>query len=142
MTYGELKDTASMFLIGDNVLPKEDNRVLAAVRSAYTFAATKCTALKLLTANKDDRILRMGPGNTYIRKPKLPALATDELDIDDELGQAIARLLAHYIAKEIKMKDYHKGEALEIMRDYEGKVQEFIEESQKRGEYIGIGEES
>lgn len=141
MTYGVLKDTASLYLIGDNVLPKEEAKVLAAVNAAYTFAANKCTALKLLTANRDERIIRMGPGNSYVRMPELPSVDSDILDIDEELGQAIARLMAHFIAKEIKMKDYHESKALEIMRDYEGKVQEFIEESQKRGDYEDIGEE-
>ena len=133
MTYEEVQDLASVFLGGDYPLPKTDSKKLAALNAAYSFAATKCTALKLLTTNKDNAIMRMGPGNTYIRMPKLPRDKTDTLDIDAELGPAIARIMAHYSAKEIKMKDYHKLEALEIMRDYEAKVQEYIEEQQKRG---------
>lgn len=140
MTYGELKNTAKMFLIGDNVLPKDPAVMQAAVRAAYQFAANKCTALKLLTTNRGDEIMRMGPGNTYIRMPELPVEDTDILDIDDELGAAIARILAQYTAKELNDRNYHKGEALELMRDYEGKVQEFIEESKRRGDYAEIGE--
>lgn len=141
MTYGELKNTASMYLVGDNVLPKDADKMLAAVSAAYTFAANKCTALKLLTTEKGSEIMRMGPGNSYIRMPELPTTDEDILDIDSELGPAIARIIAHYVAKEINMKNYHKGEALELMRDYEGKVQEFIEESKRRGNYAEIGED-
>ena len=140
MTYGELKNLTSVFLIGDNVLPKEEGKIQAAVNAAYTFAANKCTALKLLTSNKDNAIMRMGPGNSYVRMPDLPVEDTDILDIDTELGTAIARIMAHFMAKEINMKNYHEVKALEIMRDYEGKVQEYIEEMKNRGTYEDVGE--
>jgi len=142
MTYDDLQNLTSVFLGGDYSLPKEDGKKLAALSAAYTFAATKCTALKLLTTNKDNAIMRMGPGNSYIRMPNMPNDKTSTLDIDSELGPAIARIIAHYIAKDVKMKDYHEVKALEIMRDYECKVQEYIEEQQRRGSYELIGEES
>jgi len=135
MTYAELQDLSSLFLGGDYTLPKEESRRLVALKAAYSYASTKCTALKLLTSNKDNAIMRMGPGESYVRMPKLPRDTTDTLDIDSELGPAIARIIAHYVAKDIKMKDYHKAEAIEIMRDYEGKVAEFMDESYARGEY-------
>lgn len=142
MTYIELKDLTSVFLTGDNILTKDPGKLRASVLGAYTFAANKCTALKLLTTNRSEAIIRMGPGNSYIRMPNLPTEDTDILDIDSELGPAIARIMAHFVAKDVKMKDYHEIKALEIMRDYEGKVQEFIEESKRRGDYEGIGETS
>ena len=142
MTYEELKATAGVFLTGDNVLPLRDPaKMQAMVSSAYKFAAKKCTALKLLTTTREDSIIRMGPGNTYVRKPKLPVNDTDVLDIDDELGDAIARIMAYQVAKDTRTKDYHKREALELMRDYEGIVQEFIEETKRRGDYEDIGED-
>lgn len=142
MTYGELLDLTSVFLGGDYTLPKEDGKKLAALNAAYVFAATKCTALKLLTTNKDNAIMRMGPGSTYVRMPKLPKDVSDKLDIDSELGPAIARIIAHYIAKEVTMKNYHKVEALELMRDYESKVTEYLDEQYARGEYDDVGKDS
>ncbi len=135
MTYGELQALTSVFLGGDYVLPNDNEKKLAALNAAYSFAATKCTALKLLTTNKDNAIMRMGPGNNYIRMPKLPKDTTDKLDIDSELGPAIARVLAHYIAKDVQMKAYHKMEAMEIMRDYEAKCSEFMEAQNSKGVY-------
>ncbi len=135
MTYGELQDLTAVFLGGDYVLPKDSAKKLAALNAAYSFAATKCTALKLLTTNKDSAIMRLGPGSNYVRMPKLPKDITDNLDIDDELGPAIARTIAHYIAKDVQMKNYHKMEAMEIMRDYESKVAEFLESQNAKGAY-------
>jgi len=135
MTYKTLKDLTSVYLLGDNAIPKDDDKMLAALESAYLFAATKCTALKLLTTDKGQAIMRMGPGDTYVRMPRLPSNPEDNLDIDHELGPAIARVLAHYMAKDIQMKAYHKKEALDIMREYELKVNEFLEEHYAAGDY-------
>ena len=135
MTYETLQNLTSVYLLGDNTVIKDELKLLAALESAYLYAATKCTALKLLTVNRDQSIMRMGPGRTYVRMPKLPRDKADKLDIDHELGPAIARILAHYMAKDIHLKEYHKVEALELMREYENKVIEFLEENYAEGKY-------
>ena len=135
MTFAELKNLTKVFLGGDYNLPKNDDTLVAALSSAYMFAATKCTALRLLTTNKDSAIMRIGPGSTYVRMPKLPRDDSDRLDIDSELVPAIGRILAYYIAKDVTMKEYHKREALELMRDYEAKVVEYLEEVNATTEY-------
>ena len=133
MTYGELLSLCQVFLGGDYSLPKDDDKKLIALKSAYYFAADHCTALKLLTGNKDTAIIRMGPGNSYVRMPNLPRDVTDKLDIDSELCPAIARVIAHYVAKDINMKEYHKNEALELFRRYEAKVTECMEDMNNEG---------
>ena len=137
MTYKELLSLTEVYLGGDYVLPDDDDAKLVSLKSAYYFAADQCTALKLLTESKDTSIMRMGPGNTYVRMPNMPRDLTDKLDIDSELVPAVARTMAHYIAKDIKMKQYHKNEALELYRRYEAKVTEYLEEMNSRGEYEG-----
>ncbi len=136
MTWQEVQNLAEVYLGGDYKLPKDEAKRLVALQSAFYFAADKCTALKLLTVNKQvDAIIRMGPGDTYVRMPKLPKDPTDHLDIDSELCPAVARVVSHYVAKDVQMKEYHKREALEIMRSYEAKVQEYMQEMDIRGKY-------
>jgi hypothetical protein len=135
MTYNELLDLVEVYLGGDYQLPESDNAKLVALKSAYYYAADNCTALKLLTTNKDNAIMRMGPGSTYVRMPSMPVDGTDKLDIDSELVPAIARVIAHYVAKDIKMKAYHETKALEAFRRYESKVTEYLNEMNARGEW-------
>jgi len=138
MTYGELLLLTKVYLGGDYALPKDDDSKLVALKSAYYFAADHCTALKLLTASKDNSIIRMGPGHTYVRMPALPSDTTDKLDIDSELCPAIARTIAHYVAKDVNMKEYHKREALDLFRRYEAKVVEYMEDKNSEGKYNAV----
>jgi len=140
MVYKELLDLVEVYLGGDFGLPKDDDKKRIALKSAYYYAADQCTALKLLTVDKGDAIMRMGPGDTYVRMPRLPKDITDRLDIDSELVPGIARIMAHYIAKDISMKNYHEAKALELFRRYEAKVQEYLNEMDARGKYDDVGE--
>jgi len=135
MVYKELLDLVEVYLGGDYVLPDDEGKRLVALKSAYYYAADQCTALKLLTVDKDESIMRMGPGDTFVRMPRLPRDLTDKLDIDSELVPAIGRIMAHYIAKDISMKNYHEAKALELFRRYEAKVQEYLNEMDARGKY-------
>ena len=72
MTYGTLKALTRALLVGDNQLPENDEQIIALLGYAYDKIATHADALRLFTSNKDFNILRKGPGNVYVRKPKLP----------------------------------------------------------------------
>lgn len=130
MTYGRLKSITRVFLIGDNMLPKDNNDVLAALEVAFIEIANQTTALKLLTPNLDSAIIRQGPGNFYVRMPALPASDDEELDVDSELVPAVARLIASYVSKD--KSAYHVTEANRIIRDYEGKVRAFMDEEARK----------
>lgn len=132
MTYKKLKGVIRVFLIGDHALPKDPDDLLAALEVAYIQIANQTTALKLLTPNISNAIIRQGPGNFYIRMPVLPDADTDELDIDSELGPAVARLIASYISKE--KGAMHKREANELIRDYESKVRAYMDELARQEE--------
>jgi len=129
MTYGRFQEVLSVLLIGDNEAPS-GSQLIAALEMAYIEVTNKTTPLKLLTTNKDNAILRMGPGDTYLRMPKLPKDATESLDIDSELVPAVARIVASYVSRE-KVK-IHIAMAQEIMRDYENKVLAYMEEMDRR----------
>ncbi len=130
MTYATMKRQCRILLIGDNKLPSDPEDMLAALEMAYIEISNKATALKLLTVNKDNAIMRQGPGDLYVRMPRLPRDDTDRLDIDSELIPAVSRIIASYISKE-KTK-LHLAIASEIIRDYEAKVVSYIEEMERR----------
>jgi len=132
MTFARLKKLVKALQIGDNNPPKDDEEFLALLAYAYDKTATYADALKLFTSNKDAAILRQGPGNTFVRKPKLPKRDTDELDIDDELGYPIARFIASFISKtKIQL---HEAEAMSLIRAYNAKVHSYLETLQMKGE--------
>ena len=136
MTYGRLKDAIKVLLIGDNEIPT-GGELVAALEMAYIEIANKATALKLLTVNKDNAIMRMGPGDTYVRMPTLPRDDTDELDIDSELVPAVARIIASYVSD--KKGAIHMNTALKMITEYENKVQIYIEEMARREDKTNAG---
>lgn len=135
MTYIKLRHMLKLFLMGDNPVPKDSDVLLIALETAYLEIANDCTALKLLTANKGEEIVRTGLGNAFVRMPELPKEDTDVLDIDRELVPAVGRLMAGYIAKEIGNKNYHRAEANKIISQYESKVRAYIQKQNSEGTY-------
>ena len=125
MTYKRLKSLASGLLIGDNKLPKDPEELLALLEMAYIYMTDKCQILTLQTEDKSAAIQRLGRGKHMVRKPELPMADTDELDVDDELGPAVASLIASYISDKKTM--VHQSRADDIIRSYNAKVDEFIE---------------
>lgn len=125
MTYKRLKSLASGLLIGDNKLPKDPEEVLALLEMAYIYITDKCQVLNLQTEDKSAAIQRLGRGKHLVRKPDLPINDTDELDIDDELGPAVASLIASYISE--KKTAIHQARADGWIRSYNAKVDEFLE---------------
>lgn len=133
MTFSKLKSAAKLFLTGDTPLPKDDEQLIVSVEIAYLFIADHTTSLKLLTTNKEEEIIRRGPGGQYIRMPNLPEFDDDYLDIDKELYPAVARLMASHVSRD--KSEYHQAKAMEIITAYESKVESYILEQERLGKY-------
>lgn len=132
MTYIRLKNLTKALLIGDNVLTKDADEMLGLVDYAFDKIANDADALLLFTDSISDRIVRQGPGKLFIRRPELPVYDADELDIDHELGFAVARFIASFVSRE-KMQ-FHESEAQKIIRAYNQKVQVFTENLEQDGD--------
>ena len=128
MTYQILQNVTAGLLTGDNRLPNEEEIVLALLSYAITTVATKADSLHLMTLSTDVDVLRLAQGDYLIRRPNLPELLTDELDIDDELGFAVARLIASMVSKD--KGGIHVQAADRIILDYNAKVYEIIHQMQ------------
>lgn len=125
MTYKELKILSKALLNSDFPLPEEDEELKALLGMAYSYITDKCQVLNLQTEDKSAFIKRLSRGKMMVRKPELPEADEDELDIDDDLGPAAASLIASYISE--KKSAIHQSRADMIIRDYNAKVDEFIE---------------
>lgn len=135
MTFLIFKHTAEGLLTGDNKLPKENTVLIALLSMAYNYIANKCQVLNLMTLDKSAEVLRLGKGQYLVRKPELPTLDTDELDIDDDLGYVAASLVASYVSKD--KASLHQSRADDGIRNYNSKVNELIEslKLQEDGKY-------
>ena len=126
MTLKGFKSLATLFLTGDNVLPSDNEQIISGLEAALLEVASEANSLKLLTINNTENILRTGPGNYLYRIPRLPSDSTDDIDIDSELGPAVARLFASYISK--TKEDLHRARAKDLINDYNSKVESYIQE--------------
>jgi len=125
MTYGQLKSLTSGLLIGDNSLPKDDAIFKSLLSYAFNMISNKAEALRLMTMNSTEDIIRLGPGEYLVRTPKIPESDEEELDIDHELGFAAARYIASMISKE-KIAIHQQYGDDEILK-YNGKVYQILE---------------
>ena len=125
MTYGELKSLTAGLLIGDNNLPKDDSIIKALLSYAFNMISNKAEALRLMTMNSTEDIIRLGPGEYLVRTPKIPESDAEELDIDHELGFVAARYIASMISKE-KIAIHQQYGDDEILK-YNGKVYQILE---------------
>ena len=126
MTYKDLKHLVNVLLTGDVTLTKKDEEVIVLLRYAFERVANEADALKLFTTeDPNERIVRNGPGNLFIRMPKVPEYEEDEIDVDEELCFAVARFICSFISTE--KVDLHLREASRIINSYNQKVQTFFE---------------
>lgn len=125
MTYGGLKSLVTGLLIGDNVIPKDDAVMKSLLSYAFDMIANKAEALRLMTMNSTEDIIRLGPGEYLVRAPNIPEIDTDELDIDHELCFVAARYIAAMLSKE-KIKIHQDYGDDGILR-YNGKVYQILE---------------
>ena len=125
MTYGKLKSLVTGLLIGDNVVPKDDEVMKSLLSYSFDMIANKAEALRLLTMNNTQDIVRMGPGEYLVRTPKIPESDDEELDIDHELCFVAARYIAAMLSKE-KIAIHQQYGDDGILR-YNGKVYQILE---------------
>ena len=125
MTYGSLKSLVAGLLIGDNNIPKDDVIFKSLLSYAFDMIANKAEALRLMTINSTEEIIRLGPGEYLVRAPIMPDNDSDELDIDHELGFVAARYIAAMLSKE-KIKIHQDYGDDGILR-YNGKVWQILE---------------
>ncbi len=118
-------------LTGDVTLTSKEDELDMMLSYAYNKIATEADALKLFTANKNDSILRQGPGNLFVRKPRMPSVDNDELDIDDELGFPAARYIASFVSRD--KGGIHVNEARTLISHYNQKVQAYMEALEQDG---------
>jgi len=94
MIYEQFKILLKGLLTGDNQLPDDDLLVKTMLEYALNKVAIDAEPLKLMTLNLAEPMVRLGPGDYIVRRPKIPLLDSDEIDIDDTLIFAVARLIA------------------------------------------------
>lgn len=139
MTFLDLKSQTSVLLTSDVRLPRDDNVVISSLKIAFIEISDMSSPLRWLTLSPYGRIMRNGPGDYFVRAPDMPTNDTSELDIDDELVPAVAFMMASYIAKEIRTKQYYYSKASEIMKRYDAKVRAYINSQEHENAYEGIG---
>jgi hypothetical protein len=129
MTYAMFKNITTGLLIGDNVLPADAGVLQGLVSYALTTVAMQADSLHLMTLSTTTDILRLAQGDYLIRVPATPVEPTDLMDIDEELVFAVARYLASYISKD--KGGIHVNAADRIIKDYNGKTYEIIDQMEK-----------
>ena len=128
MTFGELKFIVKGLMLGDNVMPNDDNVVKGLLSYAYNMIGNKAEALHLMTLDRSDDILRMASGDYVMRIPAMPENDSSELDIDHELGFVAARYMASLISKDKGV--FHRNEGDQLILDYNHKVYQIQERLQ------------
>lgn len=136
MTYATLKAIVEGLLINDNNLPKDATILQGLVSYALTTVAMKAESLHLMTLSTTEDILRLSQGDYLIRRPVTPDDDIDDMDIDEELTFAVARLIASYISKE--KGGIHVQSANRIILDYNAKTYEIIEQMALEAEQEGV----
>jgi len=131
MTFEQLKNTTRALLTGDNKLP-DGPMLLSTVDYALTTVATLADSLHLLTTKPSKKILRMGHGNYFIRKPIPPTQDTDIIDIDEELCFAVARFIASVFSKD--KGAVHTSLMQRLILDYNSKAWEVIRQEKREAE--------
>lgn len=140
MTFGLLKNIVKGLMLGDNNPPNENAVFVGLLAYAYNMIGNKTESFHLLTLDRRQEILRMSSGDYFMRVPELPTLDTDELDIDNELVFVAARYICSMISKD--KVQLHLQMADELVRDYNAKVYQILEEIQynyrtKNAEFAG-----
>ena len=128
MTFVKLKNLTKGLLVGDNTLPTDKDVLLALLEDAYDQLITRCESLHLMTMKEEGTIYRMATGTHFMRVPELPIDDNDTLDIDNELGFIVARLIAAAISRD--KGGIHMNTATRRINDYNQKVYAMLEEIQ------------
>ena len=130
MKYTSFVSLVKGLLIGDNAFPNDINIQVSLLGYAYDKVANEADALRRFKVDAKGDILRGGPGDIYVRKPNLPEITNNtidvnyEIDIDDDLCYPLARYFASFVTKEKML--YHEQEAEKLIRVYNSKVESHI----------------
>lgn len=140
MTLGLLKSIVKGLMLGDNNTSINNDVFIGLLAYAYNIIGNKTESFHLLTLNRRQELLRMASGDYFMRVPELPETDEDELDIDNELGFVAARYICSMISKD--KPQVHIAMAEELVRDYNAKVYQIMEEVQynyrtQKAEYAG-----
>lgn len=133
MTYGRLMATVSGLLTGDIEYPENEDQRFGLLEMAFGEVATHAEAMHLMTLNRDNEITRLGAGAFVVRTPNMPDDESSEIDIDEELCPALARILASYVSEKKGPMHYQLGR--NVITAYNAKVYELLES-------VGLTEES
>lgn len=125
-------------LVGDNVIPQDEDTIIALVETALLTTATKADSLHLMTLSTTADVLRLAQGDYLIRMPVPPTLDTDLVDIDEELTPAVARYVASYISAQ--KGGIHIQAAERIILDYNAKTWEILEQMQLEAYAEGVAD--
>ena len=123
MTFLESKNLLSALLVGDVKVPTNEI-LLPLYEQAFDYIANECIPLKLITKTNDFSTIRTVSIEDgvirYIRKPRLPKVDGDTLDIDNELCYVLTHMVASYISKN-KASDLYM-QSLEKISQYTWKL--------------------
>jgi len=131
MTLTRLNETTNGLLTADNTLTEDPEAVLGLLEMAFSDVIAHADALHLMTLNRTGNIFRLAQGKYVVRMPELPTTDEDELDLDNELCFAVARLMASYMSE--KKSSVHCTEAKRLIRNYDSKVFEILEALKGQG---------
>jgi hypothetical protein len=125
MTWGRLQKLTEALLAGDHTLVKEPESRIALLQYAYEDLGNLAQVLAWETEDTSIPFIRQWENGIVLRRPSLPTSDDEELDVDEGLTFAVARLMASYVSK---MKyNLHKSVALEIIETYNNKVESYRE---------------
>jgi len=135
MKWGRLKGLTNMILSGDTMFPEEEEKALALLEYAFESVAIKADTQKLIMIDPTDEelqsnVVRVNAEGNFVRRPVLPKSDNDELDIDDGLVFALARLMASFLSAE-KFK-YHYQVSDSIIQKYNEHMESINEYNQSR----------
>lgn len=125
-------------LVGDNVIPQEEDVLLALVETALLTTANKADSLHLMTLSTTADVLRLAQGDYLIRMPVAPEFDEDLLDIDEELAPVVARYVASYISS--KKGGIHIQAAERMILDYNAKTWEIFEQMEVEAAEDGVAD--
>ena len=137
MTFKELKSIVKGLMLGDNVLPNDNDVIKGLLGYAYNMIGNKAEALHLMTLDRSGDILRLASGDYVMRIPELPENDESILDIDHELGYVAARYIASLISKDKGM--FHQQMGDQLILDYNHKVYQVLERAQAELDELNPG---
>jgi hypothetical protein len=123
MKWGRLKKLTSSLLSGDHILPdgEEDKVVLLEYALEEITDLSEPLQLEVDPDSPVTNLVRIGYNGKKFRRANLPNTDDDEVDIDEGLTYAAARLIASYVS--MQKFDLHRAAALDLMQRYMNKVE-------------------